>query len=246
MPRAGHHQSYDPDRRAVALCRALVAVLALSTGAACGPDDRLRETSKGRYDPQTGVLIEITFDKNKNGVIDTWTKMDGARPVSSTLDENEDGQIDRWEEYDTAGQLVRAGWIRVRSPKPGQAAPAAAAGDAQAPRVPDTWVYPSPDGRTSRVEHLDIDLDGRIVIARREFFDGDRLVRVEEDKDGDDKIDQWEVHENGVLKSVEFDEGTDGIPDRRFTYSPTGQLILIESDRDAAGQYTKRVVPGGR
>lgn len=244
MPTVGHHQFYDLPGRVVALRRGLAAALVLAT-VACGPDERLRETSKGRYDPQTGVLLEITYDKNKNGVIDTWTKMEGTRPVSSTLDENEDGMIDRWEEYDAQGRLVRAGWIRSRSPKPGET-PAAPAADANAPRVPDTWVYPSADGRTSRVEYLDIDLEGRTVVARREFFEGDRLLRVEEDKDGDDQIDQWEVHENGVLKSVEFDEGRDGVPDRRFTYSPTGQLLLIESGRDASGQYATRVVPGGR
>lgn len=244
MPRAGHHQFYDPVRRVVALWRPAGAAVVLVVAAGCGPDDRLRETSKGRYDPQTGVLVEITFDKNKNGVIDTWTKMTDARPVSSVLDENEDGQIDRWEEYDSAGQLVRAGWIRSRSPRPGtpeEAPPASAAA-----RVPDTWIYPSADGRSSRVEHLDTDLEGRTVVTRREFFEGERLVRVEEDKDGDDRIDQWEVHENGALKSVEFDEGRDGVPDRRFTYSPSGQLILIESERDASGRYARRIVPGGR
>lgn len=140
---------------------------------------------------------------------------------------------------------MRAGWIRPRSPRPGEA-PSAPTADPNTPRVPDTWVYPSADGRTSRVEHLDIDLQGRMVVARREFFEGDRLLRVEEDKDGDDLIDQWEVHENGVLTSVEFDEGSDGVPDRRFTYSTTGQLILIESGRDASGRYATRVVPGGR
>ena len=245
MPRAGRHPFYDRVRSVVAPVRAAGLLPAAILLVACGPDAGLRETSKGRYDPQTGVLVEITYDKNKHGVIHTWTNMDGTRPLSSTLDENEDGQIDRWEEYDEAGRLVRAGWIRTQTPKAGTPQPQPTT-PPSAQSTPDTWVYPSPDGRTSRIEYLDTNLEGRIVVTRREFFEGDRLQRVEEDKDGDDRIDQWETHENGVLKTVEFDEGRDGVPDRRFTYSPTGQLILIEGGRNAAGQYTTRVVPGGR
>ncbi len=115
-----------------------------------------------------------------------------------------------------------------------------------APPVPDSWAYFTPDGRTARIEYLDTDNEGRQVVTRREFYENDQVVRVEEDKDGDGVMDQWETHEGGVLKTVEFDDGKDGRPDRRFTYSSDGALVLIESAQNAAGTYTRRVVPSGR
>lgn len=237
MPPVRLHSSYDFGRGGVALCLALVLpVVGLAIG--CGPsaeERRLRETSRGEYDPATGVLTAITYDRNKNGRIDTWTKMDGTRPLSSEIDTDEDGRIDRWEEYGEAGALTRAGWIRVQVPAPG----------AEAPSAPDTWLYPSPDGRSHRIEFLDIDNGGNQVVSRREFYENDQLVRVEEDKDGDDLLDQWETWQGGVLRTVEFDDGRDGTPDRRFTYDK-GALVLIESEPDANGTYTRRVVPGGR
>lgn len=226
MPQTRRYRIYDSGPVVVA---PLLVWLALA--AACGPSPE-SSTTKGTYDPQTGQLIQITHDRNQNGRADTWTRMEGARPISSQLDTNEDGVIDRWEEYDTQGQLARAGWTRQASPDP-------------AKPVADTWLYPSTDGKTSRIEYLDTDNDGNQAVTRREFYEGERLARVEEDKDGDDVVDQWETWEGGALKYAEFDEGRDGKPDRRFTYNK-GALVLIESAPDAAGVYTRRVVPGGR
>jgi hypothetical protein len=240
MPQTRRFPIYDFGRSVVTPWVAAIALCA----SACGADPA-SETSKGEYDPVTGRLLSITYDRDGNGRIDTWTKMDGTRPVSSEIDTNEDGVIDRWEEYDDAGRLVRAGWIRGSLESgPTVADPDAAIAPPRAP-TPDTWLYPSPDGRTSRIDHLDRDNEGREIITRREFYEGDLLVRVEEDKDGDGVMDQWETWVNGVLRSVEFDDGADGRPDRRFTYE-NGQLVLIESEPDASGVYTRRVVPGGR
>ena len=221
MPLTRRHRIYDAAR--VVVAPALV-VSSLVSGCGGAPES---STSKGTYDPQTGRLVQITYDRNNNGRIDTWTKMDGPRPISSELDTNEDGVIDRWEEYDQQGRLTRAGWARTATP------------------TPDAWLYTSADGKTSRIEYFDLDNTGAQVVTRREFFEGPVLVRVEEDKDGDDVLDQWETWENGAMKYAEFDEGKDGRPDRRFTYAK-GVLVLIESAPDASGAYTKRVVPGGR
>lgn len=232
MPEPRRHRIYDSGR---AVVTPLLMGMAF-TLTACGQNDG-PATSKGTYDPQTGQLRQITYDRNQNGRIDTWTRMEGARPISSELDTNEDGIIDRWEEYDAQARLVRAGWMRAPI-TPG-------AGATPTKGTPDTWLYPSNDGKTSRIEFLDFDNNGNQVVARREFYEGERLVRVEEDKDGDGAVDQWEHWLNGVLHTVEFDEGKDGKPDRRFTYT-AGVLVLIETGPDGSGGYTRRVVPGGR
>src|SRR5262245_64939401 len=64
------------------------ACLAVSLGlAACAnyETDRLKGTTKPTYDNKTGRLKELTFDAKHNGRIDTWTEMDGYRPVRSSI-----------------------------------------------------------------------------------------------------------------------------------------------------------------
>ena len=77
--------------------------------------ERLKATTKPTYDNATGRLKELTFDVNKNGRIDTWTEMDGSRPLRSRIDDNEDGRPDRWEYYDDKGKLSKVGFQVTRS-----------------------------------------------------------------------------------------------------------------------------------
>jgi hypothetical protein len=227
---------YDSWRACVApLAIGVVVCLAAACAQEAGP-----ATSKGSYDPETGQLRQITYDRDENGRIDTWTRMEGTRPISSEIDTDEDGIIDRWEEYDAEGALTRAGWIRPVSPNPGEVDQAP---PDPSPPQPDTWLYPAADGTSHRIDFLDIDNAGGQIVTRREFYEREQLARVEEDKDGDAVVDQWETWENGTLRTVEFDDGRDGKPDRRFSYAD-GALVLIESAPDAQGRYTRRVVPG--
>ena len=100
--------------------RSLLPVLAAVALFGCSdPEkDRLRETTKPTYDKTTGKLTELTFDSNKNGTIDTWTQMDGARPVLTRMDRNEDGRLDRWEYYGGDGKLQKVGFSRKDDGKP--------------------------------------------------------------------------------------------------------------------------------
>ncbi len=209
-----------------------VAIAACAFAAACSDPDmsRLRSTTKATYDTKTGKLTELTYDRNKNGKIDTWTDMDGARPLRSRIDLDEDGKIDRWEYYDEKGGLARVGFSRANDGKP------------------DAWAYARPDGKVDRIEISSTGDEHKI--DRWEHYDPSRpgtgpegagaLVAAEEDTNGDGKPDKWEKYENGALVSAEFDENGDGKPDRRLTYRG-GVLVLIESEPDATGRYTKRV-----
>jgi hypothetical protein len=214
---------------------ALVALGAFGALVAHGCADpereRLKATTKPTYDKATGKLTELTSDANKNGRIDTWTEMDGMRPLRSRVDSNEDGRIDRWEYYDEAGRLTKVGFSRK-------------AGD-----TPDAWAFSTPEGRIERVEVSSTGDEARI--DRWEFYDlatpgspdgPGPLARVEEDTNRDGRRDKWERYENGVVKTVEFDVTGDGRPDRRLTYRDA-ELVLVETEPDAAGRYTKALAP---
>jgi hypothetical protein len=200
----------------------LIAVLSLALGAAaCSNPEKEREKLgiKPTYDKATGKLKELTYDSNHNGKIDTWTDMDGARPVQSRIDRNEDGKIDRWEYYDDQAKLVKVGFSRNDNGKP------------------DAWAFGAPD----KLERVEVSSTGdETKIDRWERYSGGAMTAAEEDTNHDGIVDKWETYENGAVKTAAFDENGDGKPDRRLSYSG-GTLVTIESGPDAAGNYTKKV-----
>ena len=192
----------------------VLSLCACSLTAACtDPErDRLKQTTIPTYDTKTGRLKELTFDFNKNGKIDTWTQMDGARPVSARQDLDEDGRMDRWEYYNEAGTLVKVGLSRRDR------------------GTPDTWAYPDAQGQIQRVE---VSSSGdETKIDRWETYGGNVLTRAEEDTNGDGRPDKWQEYEAGALKTAAFDENADGMADRRLTYDSGGAVVLIETGAD--------------
>lgn len=220
-------------------CSRLFGIVLLAAAAGCNDADRQRvkATTQANYDPVTGKLTEITYDKNKNGRIDTWTKMDGSRPVSSMLDTDEDGKIDRWEEYGANGSLVKVMWER---PKPPTAA------DKNMTGVPDSVAFMGPDGKPERVEYSELsEVTQRVSVVRRMFYEGDRMVRAEEDTEGYGVMNRFERYDGaGNLASVELDLTGDGLPDKRFVYDVGSNLVSIETEPDGKGGYLKKTVPG--
>ena len=199
----------------------LLAAIALCLAACSDPEkERVKQTTKATYDQKTGKLTELTYDRNKNGKIDTWTEMDGSRPVRSRSDLDEDGKLDRWEYYDDKGGLVKVGFSRKQDGRP------------------DAWAFSGPDGKVQRVEVSSTSDEKKI--DRWEYYENGVLVRAEEDTNGDGKPDKWETYEGGAVKTASMDENFDGRPDRRLTYSG-GALVLIESEPDASGAFRKSV-----
>ena len=198
-------------------------VIVVCALAACSDPDRdtTRKTTVPTYDKKTGKLTELTYDRNHNGVIDTWTEMDGTRPVMSKIDLNEDGKIDRWEYYGPKGELLKVGFSRKDDGKP------------------DAWAYAGADGKVVRVEISSTGDEKRI--DRWEHYDPSRvepngdtsraLVSAEEDTNGDGRPDKWETYENGAIQSVAFDETGKGVPTRRLNYRG-GRLVQIDTDPD--------------
>lgn len=190
--------------------------------------ERLKATTKARYDTTTGRLKELTYDANKNGRIDTWTEMDGNRPLRARIDRNEDGKLDRWEYYDDKGQLTKVGFSR--------------GDDGQA----DAWAFAGPDGKVVRVEISSAHDEKKI--DRWERYDTSAaaadgmgpLLAAEEDTNSDGRPDKWETYEAGALKTAVFDEDHDGTADRRLTYE-RGTLTMIETGPDGSGRFTRQV-----
>lgn len=185
-----------------------------------GPD-AADSTTKPTYDKATGKLTQLTYDANKNGKIDTWTDMDGTKPLRSRIDQDEDGRIDRWEYYDERGGLAKVGFSRRQN------------------GIPDAWAFSGADGKIARVDSSSTGDEKKI--DRREAYEQGIMVSSESDTNGDGRTDQWETYESGLLKTAAMDQDGDGAPDRRLTYAG-GALVLIESEPDASGRFQKRVI----
>jgi hypothetical protein len=196
--------------------------MALLFATSCSNPDRARASRAitPAYDPATGKLTELAYDSNHNGRMDTWTTMDGARPILTRADTNEDGKLDRWEYYDAKSSLLKVGFSR--------------ADDGKA----NAWAFAGSDGSVTRIEISSVSDEKKI--DRWEHYDAGGIASAEEDTDHNGAADKWESYESGIVKTAAFDENADGKPDRRLTYS-AGVLVTIESEPDASGVFTKVV-----
>lgn len=188
--------------RPFALVLAASCALAVS---ACGGTSETRVQST--YDPVTGKLARLEADSNGDGRVDTWTYMDGAVPIRTEQDLDGDGRIERWEYSRPDASAEKVAVSRNRNGKP------------------DMWTYFDTAGEITRIEIAPLQgVDGSDAgrIERSEFYQGGRLVRVEEDTDADGRVDKWELHDGPTVLSADFDQDRDGKPDERVTFGPGG------------------------
>lgn len=197
---------------------ALFLANAILTGCVGSSTDTPRRIAP-EYDQSTGKLKLLKYDSNGNGVIDTWSYMDGARIVRIEIDSNEDGKVDRWEYYDAAHKLEKIGFSRAND------------------GTQDAWSYPGPDGKTIVKIEVSTRRDGKVT--RVEHYEHDRLVAAEEDTDEDGRTDKWEVYDGDHLASVAFDTTHRGTPDRKLTYGPNG-TATIEVDEKGDGRFVAK------
>jgi hypothetical protein len=191
----------------------MVCALVLSSCDRAGSEARKRISPE--YDQTTGKLKLLKYDSNGDGIVDTWSYMDGARVVRIEIDKDQDGKIDRWEHYDANQKLERIGGSRAKNGKE------------------DSWSYPGADGTIARIE-VAAGADGKV--NRVEHYEKDVLVAVDEDADGDGKMDQWETYDGDRLASIAFDTTHRGTPDRRLIYGADGATHL-EVDPGGTGHF---------
>jgi hypothetical protein len=198
------------------LIGALLVVAIAPIAVSC---DRGRAEARKRitpeYDKKTGRLSMLKYDANGNGVVDTWSYMDGARVVRIEIDKDEDGKIDRWEYYGADQKLAKVGFSRQSDGKE------------------DAWSFPRPDGSIDRIE-ISTARDGKVT--RIEHYQQNALVSAEEDSDGDGRMDKWERYDGARLASVAFDTHHRGTPDRRLVYGADGS-VRVEADDKGDGTF---------
>ncbi len=195
----------------------LLCTLSLLVG--CSPSQPARSVVPG-YDDYTSRLIQLSADQNGDGRIDQWTYLDGNRPLRGESDLDADGRIDRWEYFDADGTVSTIG--------------SASRGDG----VEDTWATtaPTPAGDT----HVATSTRRDRVRDRHAYYQGETLLRIEEDTNADGLIDKWDRYEGSVLREVGFDMSfSRGRPDRRALYDGQGRFMSVEVDPDGDGRFVR-------
>ena len=219
----------QPSARIGGLTRASVAALIVMAGAIGTACTESAEQPEGlmsaAYDPETGRLRLIEYDSDENGIVDTWTYMEGSRLLRIEIDRDEDGRMERWEYYDENHRLEKVGL------------------SSEADGVVDMWAYEGADGQLARIE-VSTGRDG--TVDRWQYYERDVIVRAEQDTTGDGIVDRWETFEDGRFITLSFDQNGDGRPDRRLTYNAAAELVSIETDPDENGVFTTMTpVPDG-
>lgn len=189
--------------------------LGMVSGAACRSG--ATRTTVPSYDEFTRQLIQLSADQNGDGRVDQWSFFDGNRPLRGEADTDADARIDRWEYFDEQSALTRVGTSSLND------------------GVEDTWTWVSAvngESRVDRSRRRDRQVD------RREYFQGDVLVRAEEDTNADGRPDRWDRYDGGVLRQAEFDTTlSTGRPNRRLLYDAQGRFLQAETDPELDGSF---------
>jgi hypothetical protein len=193
------------------ICAVVAINLVIALNVGCSGQPGSRDRIQPVYDQKTGALQLLKYDSRGDGVVDTWSYMDGPRIVRIEIDRDHDGKIDRWEYYRPDRTLEKVGFSRANDGKE------------------DAWSYAGAEGKVVRI---DVSTHRNGKIDRVEHYDDDVLVRAEEDTDGDGRFDKWEAYDHARLASVSFDTThRRGTPDRRLIYGADGTVHVDTGDR---------------
>jgi hypothetical protein len=155
------------------------------------------------YSRDTGELMLLRHDANRNGVAELESHMRGARIVRIDVDLDEDGCVDRWEHYGADQRLHKVGFSRAHNCRE------------------DAWSTADASGAVVRVE---IAAHGTDRVTRTEYYEHAALVRAEEDSDADGTTDRWETYERGRLARLAFDTSHAGVATDVLTYHADGSV----------------------
>ena len=170
------------------------------------------------YDDYTQRLLQLSADQNGDGQLDQWTYLDGQRTLRGEADVDGDGRIDRWEYFDAKGNLSMIG--------------SASRNDG----IEDTWT--STTATAAGETHVVASTKRDRARDHHSYYQGQTLLRVEEDTNGDGLIDKWDRYDGSVLREVAFDMSfSRGRPDRRALYDARARFIGVEIDPEGDGTF---------
>jgi len=183
------------------------------------------DAPQAKYDATSGHLRELAFDATHSGRNNAIGFMDGTQIQRIEVDEDGDGQVDRWEFYDARRHLERVGISRHHN----------GSIDAMA-------FY----GEHGDLERIEVSTRADHLFDRIEFYQFESLRRVEEDTNGDGRVDKWETYavdshhaagDTPTILTAVFDDVFRGTPTRRLVYRPDGTVLRVEQDIDGDGNF---------
>lgn len=182
-----------------------------------------------KYDAVSGHLKELAFDRTRNGRNDSVAFMEGTRLQRIEIDEDEDGKVDRWEFYDANRHLLRVSFSRQHN------------------GVLDAIAF---YGMAGEVERVELSTRGDGLFDRVEFYRAGVLAQVEEDANGDGRVDKWETYaidsqglprEPPQIATASFDDSFRGTPTRRVVYRQDASVLRVEHDTDGDGVFQESI-----
>lgn len=154
------------------------------------------------YDPETGRLQELTYDRNNDGSTDAWLVMNGSTLLRADMDETFDGVIDRREHYAQDNQVNQ---VNQGAEAPSSVPVMVELLDPERGTVSRREEYAS--GMLQSAEE-DTNNDG--VIDKWETYEAGALRRVELDEAGQGRPTRRLVYHGGERVTVELDDDGDG------------------------------------
>ena len=102
-------------------------------------------------------------------------------------------------------------------------------------------ITPAYDKETGRLERLDYDSDKDGKIDTVSFMDGQKVVRIEIDKNQDGKVERWEHYDQSQkLERVGFSRSNDGKEDAWSYEGPDGTVARIDVSLSRDGKVSRR------
>jgi hypothetical protein len=204
--------------------------------------------------PSWGGASRLPSERDREAALENEIEREMARQASleteieDELSRQEDllQQIERDDALDAAPQPVDpVASLPPEDAEPVEADPRAAPSEPEDRDLPaivfDTEEIEVPEGawgngRELRVEKrtLDADRDGAPEQIRYVDLQSGRMVRKEQDRDYDGRIDTWQTYDGNAVAARQLDENDDGRPDVWEAYAG-GRMTSREVDRDHDG-----------
>lgn len=106
---------------------------------------------------------------------------------------------------------------------------------------PGAGITPAYDKETGRLQRLDYDSDKDGTVDTVSFMDGQKVVRIEIDKNQDGLVERWEYYDqNQELERVGFSRSNDGKEDAWSFQGSDGTVARIDVSLGRDGKVSRR------